>query len=70
MSLNGLPSATNVHVHFAHSLSSSANLFAGPGYRSTSPSHPRTPHDSRPNHALTSGLIIAASVIVAAGIAI
>ncbi len=50
-----------------------ANLLAGPGLRSTSssspPHHPRTP-PHRPNHPLTTGILIAASVIVAAGIAI
>jgi hypothetical protein len=42
-----------------------ANLLAGPGARSTSP------HDRpRPNRPLISGIIIAASIVVAAGIAI
>lgn len=45
-----------------------ANLLAGSGLRSTSPSH-RTP-PPRPNHPLTTGIIIAASIVVAAGIAI
>lgn len=45
-----------------------ANLLAGSGSRPTSPS--QLPSPRRPNHALTSGIIIAASIVVAAGIAI
>ena len=50
-----------------------ANLLAGSGSRFASPSlqpyNPRTP-PHRPNHPFATGLIIAASVLVAAGIAI
>lgn len=47
-----------------------ANLLAGRGLRSISPHHNARPTPHGPNHPLATGLIIAASVIVAAGIAI
>ncbi|KAF5853416.1 hypothetical protein GGP41_001954 [Bipolaris sorokiniana] len=47
-----------------------APLAKGTGPRSAPPCHGATTPPYRPNHPLTSGLIIAASVIVAAGIAI
>ena len=50
--------------------SSPANLLAGTGPRSASPSRAPAAPPHGPNNLLTSGLIIAASVIVAAGIAI
>jgi hypothetical protein len=53
-----------------HLSTSYANLLAGTGSRFASPQGNTQTLPHRPNHPFTSGLIIAASVIVAAGIAI